>query len=145
MCKCICSAANMHPFMKHLSMLREGLPPFFLIFLFFLLVCLLKGKITCLYFSPAVTGPSALALHHVYWIHSGISVCHFFCYEQIAQIVKSIHRSLAEGCIISTTWVILFYPFCIYLVFYISSDFCFSCQCAGELWKPRWERMRWQL
>lgn len=57
---CFCSAANMHPSMKHLSTLRAGLPPFFLIFLIFLLICLLKGKITCLRFSPVVTGPLSL-------------------------------------------------------------------------------------
>ena len=54
MCKCICSAANMHSSMKHLSMLRAGLPPFFLIFLF-LLIWLLKGKITCFCSFPVVT------------------------------------------------------------------------------------------
>lgn len=44
-----------------------------------------------------------------------ISVCHVFCYEQIGQVVKSIHGSLSEDCILSTTWGILFYPFYAYV------------------------------
>lgn len=54
MCKCICSAANMHPSMKHLTMLRAGLLPFFFIFLF-LFIWLVQNKITC--FSPLATDP----------------------------------------------------------------------------------------
>lgn len=106
---------------------------------FFLLICLLKGKTASLCFSPGVTGLLSLGtlpcflgtiLHHVF-------------YEQVAQIVKSIHRLLAEGFIIFTTWGALL--ICIRLILYISSDFCFSCQCVGELWKAMGERMRWQL
>lgn len=90
----------MHPSMKHLSMLRAGLPPFFLIF--FLLICLLKGKITCLGFSSVVAGLLSLGTSP-HLLDTLLHFCHVFCYEQIAQIVKSIHRLLAKGCIVLTT------------------------------------------
>lgn len=50
-----------------------------------------------LFFSIYYWSPQPWHLHHVYWTHSCIPVCHVFCYKQTVQILKSVHRLLAKG------------------------------------------------
>lgn len=125
MCKCICSAANMHPSMKHLSMVRAGLPPFFLIF--FLLICLLRGKITCLGFSPVVTGLLSLGTSFtgytlaflsclLLWadcpnsqIHSQVAGQGLYCIDNMRYFILSF---LCISCILHIIRRLLLLPVC---------------------------------
>lgn len=92
-----------------------------------LFIWLMENKITCL--SPVITDPLSCG-SSLYILDTPLHFCHVFCYEQIVQILRSVHRLLAKGYIILTTWGILFYNF---LYLYCILQTCLSCY-AGEAW-----------
>lgn len=101
-----------------------------------------KAKQLASVFLQSLLVSSALGLCHVFWTQSCICPS---CLLWAGCPDSQIHSQVAGRGLYHIHNKRYFFNIYICLIGYTASDFCFSYQCAGELWKAMGERMRWQL
>lgn len=141
MCKCICSAANTHPSMKHLSVLRAGLP------LSSSSSCApasWKAKYLACVFLQSLLGPSALVLL------SACRACSHTLHFCLSCLLLTAECPGAQTCSQANGWglyhidtIRYFNLSFLYVSCVLYHQTCFPYQYDAELRKTKWKRMKW--